>query len=358
MDVFWLITQITLYLVGAVAVMLTILPMLKFSDWWIRIGDFPRLQILFLGLAVIILSLVIFYPFDTLNLFLIGLLGAACVYQLYWILPYLFIYPNEVQIAKNADEADSVTLLISNVLMDNKDTDKLVSLINEVSPDVLLLAEVNEFWIDSISEIEKKFPFTVIKPLDNTCGMALYSKLELIEPELKFIVEDDVPSIHTRVKLRSGREIKLHCLHPNPPGPTENEKSAERDAELLIVGKMIKETDDPTIVCGDLNDVAWSRTTTQFQRISGLLDPRIGRGLFNSFHAEIPLLRMPLDHVFHSNHFRLIEIKRMPYIGSDHFPIFIALNFQNGAEFEQKEPEANSDEKIEAEEKINEGFKN
>lgn len=358
MEVFWLITKIILYLIGASALLLTILPMLKLSHWWIRIGDFPRLQILFLCLAVIVLSAVIFYPYHLQNIFFMVLLGAASLYQIYWILPYSPIYPKEVKIVETEYEEDSIRLLISNVLMENKETTKLIHLINDVSPDVLLLAEVNEFWVDAMSEIEKDFSHTVIKPLDNTCGMALYSKFELVEPELKYIVEDDVPSIHTRVKLRSGREIKLHCLHPNPPGPTENEKSAERDAELLIVGKVIKETDEPTIVCGDLNDVAWSRTTTQFQKISGLLDPRIGRGLFNSFHAEIPLLRMPLDHVFHSNHFRLIEIKRMPYIGSDHFPIYIALNFQNGAELEQEEHTADDDDKIDAEETIREGMKN
>lgn len=355
-ETFWLVLQILLYLIGTLALLLTLLPISKLSFWWIRIGDFPRLQIVFVCLAVIVAFVILFYPPSFWGWIFIIVLIIAVAYQIYNVFPYLPIYPKQVQSVKKINEEDSIKILISNVYIKNKETEKLVELINDVSPDVVLLAEVDEFWTDSISEIEKDFDYTVLKPIDNTYGMALYSKLELVKPEIKYIVEEDVPSIHTTVKLRSGREIMLRCLHPRPPGPTQNERSAERDAELLLVGKEIEAADEPTIVCGDLNDVAWSQTTTLFQNISGLLDPRIGRGLFNSFHAKIPFLRMPLDHVFHSNDFRLIEIKRMPSIGSDHFPIFIALNYQNDAESEQDEPEAGAGDEVEADEKIQEGL--
>jgi hypothetical protein len=32
-----------------------------------------------------------------------------------------------------------------------------------------------------------------------------------------------------------------------------------------------------------------------------------------------------LDHVFHSNHFQLVELRRLGHVGSDHFPMLVEL---------------------------------
>ena len=169
---------------------------------------------------------------------------------------------------------------------------------------------------------------------------------------MKFLIQDDIPSIHVRVKLASGQQLSLHCMHPRPPFPTEDETSTDRDAELLLVGKKLKPKEIPVIVMGDLNDVAWSQTNYLFQNISGLLDPRIGRGFFNIFHAQIPFMRFPLDHFFHSNHFRLIQLKRLTYFGSDHFPVYIYLSYEPEAQSEQPELQATGEEEERAAEKI------
>ena len=170
-------------------------------------------------------------------------------------------------------------------------------------------------------------PYSVKCPLDNLYGMHVYSRLALERTQIRYLVEDKVPSIHALLTLKSGDKVDVHFLHPAPPSPSENPESAERDAELVIVARSVADTDVPVIVTGDLNDVAWSRTTQLFRKVSGLLDPRIGRGAFNTFHADYPLMRWPLDHLFHSQHFTLRDIKRLPSIGSDHFPLLTRLTF-------------------------------
>jgi endonuclease/exonuclease/phosphatase (EEP) superfamily protein YafD len=172
-------------------------------------------------------------------------------------------------------------------------------------------------------------------------------------PELRFLVDDEVPSVRTAIRLRSGVWIDFYGVHPNPPRPGDD--TGERDAELLLVGKEVKAKARPAIVAGDLNDVAWSHSTRLFQRISGMLDPRIGRGMYSTFHARYPGLRWALDHVFHTEEFALVALRRLPYFGSDHFPMLIELCHHPAAAAKQEPPEADGADRKEAAAKIAEG---
>jgi endonuclease/exonuclease/phosphatase (EEP) superfamily protein YafD len=183
--------------------------------------------------------------------------------------------------------------------------------------------------------------------------MHLLSKLPLNAPVARFLVEDDVPSIYAAVQLRSGDWIDLYCVHPRPPKP--NQDTEQRDAEILLVAKEVKAKGRPAIVAGDFNDVAWSHTTRLFQRISGTLDPRVGRGMFSTFNANYPFIRWPLDHVFHSETFTLGELRRLSFIGSDHFSVFAVLCYEPQAPAQQKAPVAAESDRQEAKERIMEG---
>lgn len=334
----------------------TLASLTKFDQWWVRGFDFPRLQISFLILLVLASSFLVF-SFDESWHFIIDIfLVSSFLYQAVKIFPYTFLAKKQVLNFKGNDPNAVISILVSNVLTPNKKYQKLIDLIIKKEPDVVLTLETDKNWEEALSEIEKDYPHTVKIPKDNLYGMHLYSKLELEDIKIKYIITEEIPSIHGYVRLRNGARVKIHCLHPKPPSPTEDDTSTRRDAELLFVGRNLRVDKESILVFGDLNDVAWSRTTKLFQKISGLLDPRIGRGFYNTFHTGYPLFRWPLDHVFHSNDFTLIKLKRLHHIGSDHFPMFIKLNFEPRAEILQEIPEdADGDEKEWADEKIKSG---
>lgn len=289
--------------------------------------DFPRIQISLLAALLLLAMLLLMDLNDPLSLTLIGLTSLSLVWQCWWIIPYTPLWSVEVLAAKHDDKKAQLSLITSNVLTPNRNSERLISLVQKYKPDILVTLESDQWWENQLTILEKDMPHCIKCPLDNLYGMHVYSRLPLHNGEISFLVEDNVPSIHVSVELPNGHLIRMHFVHPAPPSPTENEESAERDAELIIVAKSVAETNQPVVVTGDLNDVAWSSTTRLFRKISGLLDPRVGRGMFNTFHADYQLLRWPLDHIFHSHHFTLKKLERLPSIGSDHFPLYTALTF-------------------------------
>lgn len=326
--------------IGLLGVLLTIKPFIRSANWFIRLGDFPRLQIL--GLLAI--SFAAYLPFFSLTdvfgyIFLLILL-ACTIHQVRCVLPFTFLARKEVQDARESDEGSTnISILIFNVLMENRSFGQVFELIKQEDADVVLLAEPNKEWAERLGQLKEIYPYTISHLLENHYGMMLFSKLELHETEVDFIIQKDIPSIHTKIKLRSGDEVAFHGLHPRPPVPEEQGRSTERDGELLLVGKAVRVSNLPVIVAGDMNDAAWSYTNRLFRRISGLLDPRVGRGFYNTFHAKYPFFRLPLDHIFHSHHFRLAELRRInDACGSDHFPVFAKLSFEKDAISEQGRP--------------------
>lgn len=314
----------------------TLLPLWRHTAWWVRGLDFPRFQFMLLAFFLLLADL-FFLDFSNFSSWLMAGAALGCFsFQFGWILPYSSLFPVEVKPARNRYEANSIRVITANVLMTNRNADSLIAMVKKHEPDVLVTLETDLWWEQQLSVLEKEYKYTIKCPLDNRYGMHVYSRLPMEDTAIQFLVEPDVPSMHALVELRSKVKVRFHFLHPAPPSPTENPASSERDAELLVVGKSVADETDPIIITGDLNDVAWSATTRLFRKISGLLDPRIGRGMFNTFHAGIFFARWPLDHLFHSEHFTLAHIERLPYFGSDHFPMLVELVYDvaHGAEQE------------------------
>lgn len=324
-------------------VLASLVSLFKHEAWWIRVFDFPRLQLTVFAGLLLVAQLVLLSFGNIWAWLLIVLTLASLLFQGWWIIPYTRLFPKEVKRAVQANPENRLRILSANVLTSNRQADGLLAMVKERQPDIVVAVEPDDWWQAQLDALEPDYPYTQKCPLDNLYGMLLYSRLPLHDTAIQYLVEDAVPSMHVLVELRSGRRVQLHCIHPAPPSPTENYASTERDAELVIVGRTAAAATYPVIVTGDLNDVAWSATTRLFRKVSGLLDPRVGRGMFNTFNAFYRLLRWPLDHLFHSDHFTLVSIERLGAFGSDHFPILVelALEPRRGAEQEglESDPE-------------------
>jgi endonuclease/exonuclease/phosphatase (EEP) superfamily protein YafD len=75
---------------------------------------------------------------------------------------------------KTVDDADSkeffeenkLGILLANVFINNKEAPKLLKLIDEANPDLILVMEVNDWWISELQELQNNYPYFMEYPLD------------------------------------------------------------------------------------------------------------------------------------------------------------------------------------------------
>lgn len=350
------ILQAAMVLFTAWLVSGTLLSLSTSPHWYIRGWDFPRVLIAILAAATAAAFAVLCYDGHAWERVLLLALAAVVGWQAWKILPFTRLGPRMVEEARRPDGSERLRILIANVLMENEEHALLLAEARGVDPDVVVLVEVDERWMRGIAPLRATHPHEVAQPQGNCYGMAVLSRFPLRSGQVRFLVDREVPSIRCELEMPSGKPVTLFAIHPKPPEPIRDQDSAPRDAELVLVAREIEASQpQPVVVCGDLNDVAWSYTTTLFLRIAKMLDPRRGRGMFSTYHARYPFFRFPLDHVFHSDDFRLVALRRMGNVGSDHFPVFIDLSLEPEAHAAQPAPVETSADRRNARQMVAEG---
>ncbi len=339
-----------------ISLLATILPFFPFEQWYFRVFDYPRLQTFFISVIALVWFYFFYFKNSRQGIFFFVILGFVIIVQAYKAWPYTPLGSKQVKWSeKNPADTTSISLFICNVLQSNTSYEKVIGKINQYQSDIVITTESDTIWQNALAVLEKQYPYRIAIPQSNKYGMHVYSRLPYRQTTTRYLLEDDIPSVRTEVQLRSGEWIHLFVVHPRPPFPTEDEDSKERDAEIIMVGREARKEKGGVIVAGDFNDVAWSETTELFQEVTGFLDPRRGRGFYNTFHAKYPVFRWPLDHLFHSSHFKLLTIERVGKVNSDHFPIFIKLSYEPGEKSDQPEVKPEEDTKEKADKAIEEG---
>lgn len=322
---------------GLIAVILTLLPLIAVDYWWIRIFDFPHAQLTGLTLIAI---LTYFIRFDIKlykdYLFVVILIGCF-LFQLSKIIAYTPFASYEAQESTIIDPSNTVKIYTANVLQSNNKHELLLDQICKRDPDIILLMETDQIWKDAVhKKLASSYPYHLLEPRDNTYGMLLYARLPLSNEKINHLVDKEIPSMEAVVTLKSGAQFTLYAIHPTPPMPQHNPMSSDRDTEMMTTALRVYKRNMPVIVMGDFNDVAWSQTTSLFRKTSMLLDPRIGRGFYNTFNAKNIMMRWPLDHLFISEEFRVTSLNRTEDINSDHFAMYTTLTFEPSIALEQK----------------------
>ncbi len=353
----WLIASWTLRATIGFLVVTALAPFFRVGWWPVRLCDFPRMQ---LGiLAVVAVLAVVGWAFAQgwriEHAALSALAVAVAVWQLSHAVPYTPLWPKASPDA--APGAEVVRLAVLNLDYRNPKRDESLRVIERIDADLLVLVEVDRAWENALAPLADRYPHRAGAVLDDGLGLLLWSKLPLRGARTRYIVTDERPSIWTEVDMGEAGFAQFVAVHPSPPGMMtddgDREDSRKRDAELVLVAKEVAEHSGLAhIVAGDFNDVAWSHTTRLFEQLSGLKDPRIGRGLFSTYHARYPMLRYPIDQVFVSEGFATARLARVLIPGSDHLGIISDLALVRQT---TDAPDADAEDRNEAREIVDEG---
>lgn len=323
--------QVLLYIVVATGLILFMasLASLPYETnlWWLTLFDFPRLQILIASGVVLSVFLLIKKNWNAWHSAFAIAMTSTIAIQIFYIYPYTVLRKETVPDIEraSADSASTFSIVLVNVLQTNRQAEELIRIVNKKDPDIVLAMETNKWWQDALEPLNKQYPYGIEYPLDNYYGMILYSKFELEDPEIRFLIYDSVPSFHTRMILPGKKRIYFHGVHPPPPVPGGPETESEKEIALQKVGAMVKANKLPAVVAGDLNDVAWADVPRLFDAGGILNDVREGRKIMPTYNAMSLIFRWPLDYIYVTNHFGVIEFTRLEKFGSDHFPVYVEL---------------------------------
>ncbi len=213
--------------------------------------------------------------------------------------------------------AASATLRIAsiNVLYNNSQHERLLDVVRQESPEIVLLLEVDASWDSTLATLKDEFPYSLIETRTGSFGIALFSKLPLEDLQLFEIGSSGIPSVKATVRFQ-GTPVQIVGTHFMPP--MGGMKSSLRNEQLYATAFELARISRPCLVLGDLNITPWSPFFRDLLRKGNLLNSQVGFGIQPSWLGVLPI-----DHLLHSADISIHERRIGARFGSDHRPLVV-----------------------------------
>ncbi|XGW00401.1 MAG: endonuclease/exonuclease/phosphatase family protein [Leptolyngbya sp. BL-A-14] len=220
--------------------------------------------------------------------------------------------------------AVQLRLLHSNVLVRNRDYDRVIALAKESKPDVAVFQEVNSDWLQALESLRTILPYRYAEPEAKGFGNVIYSALPLQQPSVMFLGQTKYASLVVQIS-KGGRTFSLMTTHPPPP--IRQALFQLRNQWLAAIAPFVRSQRHPVIIVGDFNITMWSPYYRRAIQAAGLRNTREGFGLLPSWSPRewLPWLAIPIDHCLVSPDVRVQKTQTGRPVGSDHLPLLIEL---------------------------------
>ena len=283
---------------------------------YLELATHFRLQYALASLACIIL-LIVFHSWK-----LLPFAVALAIFNLSYILPYYFAAPRH----DSQSSTVHLRLIQANVLGSNKNYAALIEAVNEAHPDIIVLQEFTDKWLEHTRGFVSEYPYYKTVPKPGGSGMALFSRYSLEDVAVLNLDASTHLALLAKVNVY-GTVVSILSLHP--PTPMRTDKFLNRNRQFAEAASILRETKGPRLLIGDLNTTMWSPYFIDLARESGLRDARIGFGLSPSWPMPLPaFLQLPIDHCLVSDELSVEEIRTGKRTGSDHRPLIVDVQFK------------------------------
>lgn len=222
--------------------------------------------------------------------------------------------------------APTLEVLSFNLRSDNQSYNEVVEYIKAVDADLVLLQEASRPWEVAIEAAD--LPYQMIRGRSDEL---IFGTLVLARPPVEAVSYGFAPHEPRAVSLRlrpDGWPVEVWALAVHPLAPSTEERARLRDAQIGFAAGWAADRKGAYLVVGDFNSSPWSWPFRRLLDDTGLRNSQLGFGLQASFPATAnPFLRVPIDHLLHSEDLVVRDRRLGPALGSDHFPLLVELEY-------------------------------
>lgn len=252
--------------------------------------------------------------------FIIGILLSAII----MMINFIDLSPYFIR-EKITQPEHTIKLGLFNVLTSNWHFSSALKEIKENNPDIVIMQEVDDNWIDELGFLRKNYPYYVEYPMNiGNFGIAMYSKFPVEKiMDIEFWSDFKLPVATAQLNIND-RKVNIYAVHTTPP--LRKDYFEVRNDMFKKMNEIIKTHPNNLIIAGDFNSTAFSPSYKKYIKSTNINDAQtiagnIHIGSWNTMHPSI--LRITVEHVLSSKDIKPVSYKQGKFFGSDHFPVFV-----------------------------------
>ncbi|MBO0662301.1 endonuclease/exonuclease/phosphatase family protein [Jiella sp. MQZ9-1] len=265
-------------------------------------------------LAVILFALAVLLLFSRSVL---GAIVSAAIAAYAAVTVFAYVVPQPAGTASAPAGRTALTLLQMNLKYD-AEAQPAIATIEQVKPDIVTMQEINQRWLDAMNGLNAVYPYRVVCGAGHHGGVAIFSKLAFASPTANCHATDGF--VAQRLDLGNGRGLTVASEHLEWPWPHR------QGLQMASLGRVLPALEQPDLVSGDFNAVAWSGTVQRFAEatstrpVHGIGPTWLARELPDVLR---PLIGLPIDNILVSKDVEVLAVARQPATASDHLPVLL-----------------------------------